>query len=108
MAFDRSPEFFALEALLTLSLPMSPFGDQRQSANVAIMRLGHVVCFSDVYYLILRHSVANNGDNLNRRPVFGKQTRKWQKKKILKNVIFSILKWVKSMAAASFTLDEVW
>ena len=65
---------------LTLSLPMSPFGDQWQSANVAIMRLGHVVCFSDVYYPILRHIVANKEDNLNRRPVFGKQTRKWQKK----------------------------
>ena len=69
---------------------MSPFGDQQQSANVAIMRLGHVVCFSDVYYPILRQIVANKGDNLNRRPVFGKQTRKWQKNR--KNVIFSILK----------------
>ena len=73
---------------LTLSLPMSPFCDQRQSANVAYMRLGHVVCFSDVYYPILRHIVANKGDNLNRRPVFGKQTRKWQKKS-QKNVNFS-------------------
>ena len=35
---------------LTLSLSMSPYGDQRQGANVAIWRLGHVVCFSDVYY----------------------------------------------------------
>ena len=34
---------------LTLSLPMSPLCDQRQSANVALMRLGHVACFSDVY-----------------------------------------------------------
>ena len=75
---------------------MSPFGDQLQSANVAIMRLGHVVCFSDVYYPILRHIVANKGDNLNRRPVLGKQTRKWQKK-IVKNVIFLILKRVKSI-----------
>ena len=58
---------------------MSPFCDQRQSANVAIWRLGHVVCFSDVYYPILRHIIANKGDNLNRRPVFGKLTRKWQK-----------------------------
>ena len=58
---------------------MSPFGDQRQSANVAIMRLGHVVCFSDVYYPILRHIVANKGDNLYRRPDFCKQTRKLQK-----------------------------
>ena len=33
---------------LTLSLPMSPLCYQRQSANVAIMRLGHVACFSDV------------------------------------------------------------
>ena len=65
---------------LTLSLPMSPICDQRQSANVALMRLVHVVCFSDVYYPILRHIVANKGDNLNIRPVFGKQTRKWQKK----------------------------
>ena len=32
-----------LSALLTLSLPMSPFGDLRLTANVAIMRLGHVV-----------------------------------------------------------------
>ena len=40
---------------LTLSLPMSQFGDQRQSVNVAIWRLGHMVCFSDVYYPILRH-----------------------------------------------------
>ena len=71
--------------LLTLSLPMSPFGDQRQSANVAIWLLGRVVCFSDVYYPILRHIIANKGDNLNRRPVFGKQTWKWQKnrKKVL-------------------------
>ena len=67
---------------------MLPFCDQRQSANVAYMRLGHVVCFSDVYYPILRHIVANKGDNLNRRPVFGKQTRKWQKKN-RKNVTFS-------------------
>ena len=58
---------------------MSPFGDQQQSANVAIMPLGHVACFSDVYYPILRHIVANKV-NLNRGPVFGKQTRKWQKK----------------------------
>ena len=57
---------------LILSLPMSLFRDQRQSANVAIRRLGHVVCFSVVYYPILRHIVANKGDNLNRRPVFGK------------------------------------
>ena len=70
---------------------MSPFCDQRQSANVAYMRLGHVVCFSDVYYPILRRIVANKGDNLNRRPVFGKQTRKWQKK-IVKNVISIIFK----------------
>ena len=76
---------------------MSPFGDQRQSANVAIMRLGHVACFSDVYYPILWHIVANKGDNINRGPVFGKQTRKWQKKKIVKNVIFSILKQFKSI-----------
>ena len=84
---------------LTLSLPMSPIWDQRQSANVALMRLmrlGHVACFSDVYYPILRHIVANMGDNLSRGPVFGKQTRKWQKK-IVKNVIFSILKRVKSI-----------
>ena len=65
---------------------MSPFGDQRQGANVAIMRLGHVVCFSDMYNPILRHIVANKGDNLNRRPVFGKQTRKWQKNR--KNCYF--------------------
>ena len=51
---------------------MSLFGDQRQSANVAIMRLGHVACFSDVYYPILQHIVANKGDTLNRGPVFGK------------------------------------
>ena len=75
---------------------MLPFGDQRQSANVTIMRLGHVACFSDVHYPILRHIVANKGDNLNRGPVFGKQTRKWQKK-YRKNVIFSILKRVKSI-----------
>ena len=73
--------------LLTLSLPMLPFGDQRQSANVAIWRLGHVVCFSDVFYPILRHIVANKGGNLNRRPVFGKQTRKWQKH--FKKMLFS-------------------
>ena len=71
---------------------MSPFCDQRQSANVPLWRLGHVVCFSDVYYPILRHIVANKEDNLNRRPVFGKQTRKWEK-----NVIFSFLKRVKSI-----------
>ena len=53
---------------------MLPFGNQWQSANVAIMRLGHVVCFSDVYYPILRHIVANKGDNLNRRP--GLEVRK--------------------------------
>ena len=58
---------------------MSPFGDQRQSANFAIMRHGHVACFSDVYYPILRHIVANKEDNLNRGPVYGKQTRKWKK-----------------------------
>ena len=75
---------------------MSPFGDQRQSANVAIWRLRHVVCFSDVDYHILRHIVANKGDNLSRRLVFGKQTRKWQKK-IVKNVIFSMLTRVKSI-----------
>ena len=74
---------------------LSPFCDQRQSANVAYMRLGRVVCFSDVYYPILRHIVANKGDNLIRRPVFGKQTRKWQK--IVKNVIFSFSKQVKSI-----------
>ena len=51
------------------------------------MRLGHVACFSDVYYPILRHIGANKGDNLNRGPVFGKQTRKWQKE-IVKNVFF--------------------
>ena len=60
------------------------------------MRLGHVACFSDVYYPILRHIGANKGVNLNRGPVLGKQTRKWQKK-IVKNVIFSILKRVKSI-----------
>ena len=65
---------------LTLSLPMSPFGDQRQSANVAIWRLGHVVCLSDVYYPILRHTVAYKGDNLNRRPVFGKPNQEMAKK----------------------------
>ena len=75
---------------------MSSFCDQRQSANVAIWRLGHVVCFKDVYYPILRHIVANTGDNLNRRPVFGKQTRKWQKNR-KKNVIFSFYKRVKSI-----------
>ena len=75
---------------------MSPICDQRQSANVALMRLGHVVCFSDVYNPILRHIIANRGDNLNIRPVFGKQTRKWQKK-IVKKVIFSILKRAKSI-----------
>ena len=42
---------------LTLSLPTSPFCDQRQSANVAYMPLGHVVCFCDVYYPILRRIV---------------------------------------------------
>ena len=46
---------------------MAPFGDQRHSANVAIWRLGHVVCFSDVYYPILRHIVANKGDILKRK-----------------------------------------
>ena len=76
---------------------MLPFGDQRQSANVPIMRLGHVVCFSDVYYPILRHISANKGDNLNRRPVFVKQTRKWQNKNV-KNVIFSILKRAKTIS----------
>ena len=60
------------------------------------MRLGHVACFSDVYYPIWRHIGANKGDNLNRGPDFGKQTRKWQNK-IVKNVIFSILKRVKSI-----------
>ena len=75
-----SLNFGATVLVLTLSLPMSPFCDQWQSANVAYMRLGHVVCFSDVYYPILRHIVSNKGDNLNRRPVFGKQTRKWQQK----------------------------
>ena len=70
---------------------MSQFGDQRQSVNVAIMRLGHVACFSDVYYPIMRQIIANKGDNLNRGPGFSKQTRKWQKK-IIKNVIFSIFK----------------
>ena len=74
---------------------MLPFGDQRQSANVAIWRLGHVVCFSDVYYPILGHIVANKGDNLNRRPVFDKQTRKWQKNH--KKCYFLILKRVKSI-----------
>ena len=73
-------ECSCFKIFLTLSLPMLPFGDQRQSANVAIMRFGHVACFRDVYYPILRHIVANKVDNLNRRPVFGKQTRKWQKK----------------------------
>ena len=66
---------------------MSQFDDQRQSANVAIMRLGHEGCFSDVYYAILRHVVANKGDNLNIGPVFGKQTWKWQKKK--RKMLFS-------------------
>ena len=65
--------------LLTLSQPMSPFSDKRQNATVTLWRLGHVVCFSDVYYPILGHIVVNKGDNLNRRLVFGKQTRKLQK-----------------------------
>ena len=68
---------------------MSLFGDQRQSANLAIMRLGRVACFSDVYYPILRHIIANKGDSIYRGPVLGK-------KKIVKNVIFSILKRVNS------------
>ena len=80
-----------IEFILTLSLPMLPFCDQRQSANFTYMRLGHVVCFSDVYYPILRYIVANKGDNLNRRPVFGKQTRQWQKI-VKKNVISIIFK----------------
>ena len=67
---------------------MSPLCDQQQSANVALMRHGHVACFSDVYYPTLRHIVANKGDNLNRGPVFGKQTRKWQKKN-RKKMLFS-------------------
>ena len=44
---------------LTLSLPMSPFGNHRQSANVAIWPLGHVLCFSDVYKHILRMAAAS-------------------------------------------------
>ena len=40
--------------------------------------------------------VANKGDNLNRRPVFYKQTRIWQKNR-KKIVIFSFLKRVKSI-----------
>ena len=67
---------------------MSPFGDQRQSANVAIMRLGHVACFSDVYYPILRHIVANKGDNLNRGPVLANKPGNGKKKR--KKMLFSL------------------
>ena len=52
--------------MFKLFLCQSPFCDQQQSANVAIMRLGRVACFSDVCYPILRHIVANMGDNLQR------------------------------------------
>ena len=69
---------------------MSPFGNKRQSANVAIWRLGHVVCFSDVYYPILRHIVANKGDNLNRRPVLANTPGIG--KKIVKKMLLSHFK----------------
>ena len=84
-----------ITALLTLSLPMSPLCDQRQSANVAIMRLGHVACFSDLYYPILRHIVANKGDNLTEDLFLA--NKPGNGKKIVKNVIFSILKRVTSI-----------
>ena len=48
------------------------------------MRLGHVACFSDVFYPILRRIGANKGDNLNRGPVL--QTNQEMAKKIVKNV----------------------
>ena len=71
---------------------MSLFSDHRQSAMVAIWRLGHVVCLRDVYHPILQDIVANKGDNLNRRSVIGKQTRKKNenlaKKKIVKKCYF--------------------
>ena len=74
---------------------MSPFGDQLQSANVAIWQLGHVVCFSDVYYPILRH-IANKGDNLNRRPVLANKPGNG-KKIVFFFFILSFLKQVKSI-----------
>ena len=51
---------------------------------------------SDVYYPILRHIGANKGDNLNKGPVLANKPGNGQKK-IVKNVIFSILKRVKSI-----------
>ena len=80
-------EIKIIHFLLTLSLPMLPFGDQRQSANVAIMRLEHVACFSDVYYPILQHIVANKGDNINRGPVLANKLGNG--KKIVKKMLIS-------------------
>ena len=98
---------------LTLSLPMLPLCDQRQSANVALMRLGHVAClvmcitlFCDIS-LQTREITSAEDLFLANKPGNGKKNHK---KCYFLNFKASKINFTENcgcMAAASFTLDEV-